>query len=258
MLDPSEVLEYHAFVAHNREVFLLNHGEEIACWEHIADVFSGLRQSLRKGRAANGKTHVSLLPFVLLAQRQTMIGLDCLATAQSHAAWPLLRPLLEAALVMGKWMDDPRNASIWQKQQVDRKAYMATYTGKGLQSASLPGSDAIQQALRRVNDDCEHMNERFYHAHTQATPLRGGCLVEVPMFDADPPSQEANLYAATHLVLVVLSSVERMLAGRLQPAVSGTVPLTQYQALRLARVVELAGSHPELHSLLVGLGLWPL
>jgi len=66
------------------------------------------------------------------------------------------------------------------------------------------------------------------------------------------------VYAATHLLLVVLQSISEMLTARLGPSACVAVPITRYEALRLPRVVQLADGSAEHRSLLLELGLWPL
>jgi hypothetical protein len=73
----------------------------------------------------------------------------------------LLRPGIEAYLIIGKWIDDPATAEIWKNRRNDWKNYQKTYSGPALRSRSLPMSDQIQTILSIVNDDFVHANPDY-------------------------------------------------------------------------------------------------
>lgn len=255
---PPSVLDYHQVLARNREVFLLNHAEEVACWDAIHGAIASLRGTAVTRRDRNGKTRVSFVPFLLLAGRQILIGLDALVSHQSYACWVLLRAALEAALIMGKWEDDPQNAGIWERREQDSRAYRRTYQGRALVSRALPHSAELQSALKHLNDGYEHMNDRYYKSQTELLAARSGYVVQLNAFDTDPLDHEAHVYVATHLVLTLVDSLIRMMSAAYQREPDLHVPVTAYDSLRFGRVVALAASDADRRSALSKLGLWPL
>src|ERR1700733_11616740 len=143
------ILHYRSALAYNREVFLIEHGELFKALSSIDDNFKVFLDALRTMRDPKGKSYVSLIPFALLIQRQSRAAFEALTAFQSYLAWVLLRPGIEALLIIGKWIDDPANAKIWQNRKEDRRGYQHAYSGKALTSSSLPSSDRIQRVLSK-------------------------------------------------------------------------------------------------------------
>jgi hypothetical protein len=156
-----DVLHYRSALDYNRNVFLIERSRLFRVFSAIDANFGLLIELPRTMRDGHGKSHVSLIPFIFLLQRQSRAAFEALAAYQSYQAWVLLRPGIEAVLIIGKWLDDPINAKIWNNRQQDRKAYQKTYTGTGLRSNSLPSAEDIQRVLSRVNDDFVHANPDY-------------------------------------------------------------------------------------------------
>lgn len=64
--------------------------------------------------------------------RHCMFGFQQLVSYQSFLAWLALRPGLEALLILGKWVDDPRNAKLWKEWDKNPGKYRRTYSGEAL------------------------------------------------------------------------------------------------------------------------------
>ena len=104
-------------------------------------------------------------------QRQSFVALDALSSMQAYQAWVLLRPGLECALIMGKWMDDNANYHIWINRLQDPEAYRTTYSGKKMVSRSLPRSRDLQQVLKAINDSFVHPNPEYWATERKDLPL---------------------------------------------------------------------------------------
>ena len=131
-------MAYEAALFANRRVFLLNHSWAYFAYHQLHETFTKLGDVLSKGRNESGKSYIGLLPFLLRMQRQGVNAFLSLSTLQSFQAWVLLRPCLEAALMAGKWVDEPANAIVWRNRETDRKTYRKTYERTALRSRSLP------------------------------------------------------------------------------------------------------------------------
>ena len=138
-------LEYQSTRSYNREIFFIEHADLVKVFVAIDNNFNTLLQLPAKRRDGNGSSYVALIPFVFLLQRQAQSAFEALSAYQSYQAWVLLRPGIEAALIIGKWVDDPKNAEIWKNRENDPKPYQKSYTGKALRSKSLPNSEPIQE-----------------------------------------------------------------------------------------------------------------
>src|SRR5580704_9519872 len=113
-------LEYRMALAYNRDVFSVEHSDLLTDFVGVDGNFPALIELLSTRRDCNGKSHVSLVPLTFLLRRQGHTAFDLLSADQSYQAWLLLRPGIEAVLIIGKWVDDPRNATIWQNRDKDR------------------------------------------------------------------------------------------------------------------------------------------
>lgn len=117
------ILEYQSAGDVNRNIFLLNHSYAFHAFGALHDQSNLLGAMLQTGRDAHGSTYVSFLSFLLLIQRQALSAFQMVWSHQSYQARVLLRPAIQGALMMGKWVDDPTNADIWKARQTDPKRY---------------------------------------------------------------------------------------------------------------------------------------
>lgn len=249
-------LEYRSVMGYNRDVFSIQHGDLLKAFVAIDDNFSILVELPRTRRDRDGHSHVSLTPLLLLFQRQAHCAFDVLTAGQSYQGWLILRPGIEAALIVGKWVDDPQNAKIWQNRDKDPGLYQKAYTGKGLQSDALPDSDRIQSVLRRVNDRFVHANPEYYHRHLNVGPGDPGYVNIVVNYVDDDTLQLANVFAFLHVLLTVQESLLSLFNQLFTTEVKLTSPLAAFQKTFGKRIDALVRANAECRAVLADLGCW--
>lgn len=249
-------LEYRGALAYNRSVFMVEHGDLFKAFVAIDRNFSTLIEPLRTRRDSDGKSHVSEALFILLLQRQAYAAFDALCADQSYQAWLLLRPGLEGALIIGKWVDDPQNAKIWENRRKDRDAYAKAYTGKSLCSASLPGSERIRGVLGTINDRFVHANLDYYRRHLKVDEGDPGYVNLSITYCEDDTLQVVNVLAFLHLVLVLQEALLTLFNHLFNT--SSTLPLSvaAFRRTFTKRIEELAQANPEYHIVMSELGAW--
>ena len=201
------LLEYRAARTYNREVAMLKLPGMFHAFTTMDETAERVSLILTEHRDRNGKTHVSLINFMLLLQRQARTAFDAFVEGQAYQGWLLFRPGLEAALIIGKWLDDPNNATIWKNRRNDWKSYKQEYEGKALRSASLPGSDQLQSVLKRINDDFVHPNPDYVGRHIKVTKAGAKASNLWLMYFDDEPTVQVQLLAFLHLHLSVIDSL---------------------------------------------------
>jgi hypothetical protein len=208
----SEILKYRSSLAYNREVFLIEHGAMMKAFDQIDQNFIELVEFPQKMRDVKGKSYPSLIPFLLLFQRQSRAAFESCAVFQAYQAWVLLRPGVEALLIVGKFIDDRKFVTIWQNRKQDPEAYRRAFSGRNLRSTHLASSDKFQKVLSRINDDFVHANVEYLSRHLGVnTADREYTTIGFDYFDRDE-SQEANVLALLHLVLIMQASLAALFA----------------------------------------------
>lgn len=250
------VLEYHSARSYNREVFLIEHSELVKAFVAIDGNFHTLLQLPGTKRDHNGKSYVALIPFIFLLQRQAQSAFEALSAYQSYQAWVLLRPGIEAALIVGKWVDDPQNAEIWKNRESDPHVYQKTYTGKGLRSKSLPNSEFIQGVLRKINDGFVHANPDYYRRHLDVDPGHPGYVSMLLQYFDDNTFLLVNVFAFLHLLLVVQQALLSLFDKLFSCDVSLPSPVELFVRTYGERIGKLAESTEEHRVLLRELGMW--
>ena len=249
------ILRYRSALAYNREVFLIEHDELVKAFSSIDDNFNIFLDVLRTIRGPDRKSYVSLLPFVLLLQRQSRAAFEALTAFQPYLAWVLFRPGIEALLIIGKWVDDPANAKIWQNRKEDRRAYQSAYSGKALTSTSLPSSDRIQRVLSKVNDDFVHANPDYYSRHLKVGAGDQGYVnFWLDYFD-DDVLQEAHAMAFLHLLLVIQDALASLLANVFAVPVTLISQLVPFRSKFATRMKGIAAKSEEAAAIIEQLGL---
>ncbi|HEU4479409.1 MAG TPA: hypothetical protein VFR80_12895 [Pyrinomonadaceae bacterium] len=257
-MDDNSLMAYEAALFANRRVFLLNHSWAYFAYHQLHETFTKLGDVLSKGRNESGKSYIGLLPFLLIMQRQGVNAFLSLSTLQSFQAWVLLRPCLEAALMAGKWVDEPANAIVWRNRETDRKTYRKTYEGTALRSRSLPRSAEIQTVLRIINDDFLHANPRYYYRHTR-----------MDVFDADTVSMKLeyfdeeqdyipHTFSLLHLICILQNSLAKMFADQIVDRAPVPVGLSNLETTLRPRVNQFLDKHSDRRSLIEELGIWRL
>jgi hypothetical protein len=206
--------EYRRSLESSRAWFLEHHAAVLTSFQMLDVGFGTLASNLQIGRDANDETHVSLAPLLLILQRQSFVALDALSSMQAYQAWVLIRPGLESALFMGKWMEDLANYHVWENRFKDPDTYRKTYSGRALQSKSLPRSDELQRALKGINDSFAHPNQDYYLRHVRLSTLEGGnFMLKLHFFD-DDSFHWASVLSLLHLLIVTQEALARMFAER--------------------------------------------
>jgi hypothetical protein len=206
--------EYRESLQSSRQWFEKNHGPVNESFQLLDDGFNTLAAALREGRDAEGHSHISLAPFLLLMQRQSFVALDALSSMQAYQAWVLIRPGLECALIMGKWMEDIANYHSWTNRFQDPEAYRTTYSGKKMVSRSLPRSRDLQQVLKTINDSFVHPNPEYYVRHITFNSLEAGeTELRLDFFD-NHEVHWASVLALLHLLILTQVSIAKMFDDR--------------------------------------------
>ena len=250
------ILHYRSALSYNREVFLIEQGALVKAFSTIDDNFASLIQPLATKRDSSGHSHVSLAPFLMLLQRQARSAFELFSADQPYQGWVLARPGVESALIIGKWVDDAANASLWKNRYVNPSAYRKGYSGQALRSKSLVNSARIQSVLSKINDDFVHANPDYYGRHLQFRPGDAGYVnVALNYFD-DDAVQEAHVLAFLHLLLVIQQELADLL-GRLF-GVPLVLPngVAEFERSFLPRVRPLVARYPEAKAILEELGSW--
>jgi hypothetical protein len=252
-----DILRYRAALNQNREVWLLNFRAEIESFDALDKVFPRWATLIPPLPAAKGRDVITPAPFLQLMQRQARNAFEALSEYQSARAWAALRPVVEAPLIMGKWMDDPQNAVIWLSRNSGksaRKDYQDAYSGDSLKPQNLPGGDSIRLVLARITDDFIETQSRYYSRPVVFMPGRS----KIPADGADDPADHrAHLYAVLHLLWFILRSVGRMLgpSGGNRPELR--IDLEKVERDFAATAIAIARENEAHKNVLTQLGLWP-
>ena len=152
----TELENYMEARERNRTIFTKENPELLETFEIAIEASRRLGTILTTERDAAGKSHAGLAPFFLIFQRSTISAFEALSATQAFQAWVRIRPGIESTLIMGKWVQDPGNAQIWERRFEDRKAYQRLFQGKELGRGALPRGAEIQNALTLINDEFLH------------------------------------------------------------------------------------------------------
>ena len=208
----SALEQYHASLERSRAWFAKNHPAIEPTFELLNTGFNELARCIKVGRDAQDNTHVSLAPLLFIAQRQTVVALDSLASQQAYQAWIILRPGLESGLIIGKWVEDVKNFTIWQNRLQNRKAYQRAFSGPGLAATVLPRSAELRESLSGINDNFIHPNIDYYMRHLRLTDLPNESIeMKVHYFD-DHDFHWASVLGMIHLVIVLQECLAKMFA----------------------------------------------
>lgn len=248
--------EYLDAAETNRSRFRESNPQVYRAFDVSVLAFALLADLLRDGRDINGRTHVSLAPLFFIFQRQAMAAYSALATNQAFLAWGLVRPGIEAALMIGKWVDDKGHADVWSNREANKKTYSTLFQGKGLQSAALPRSAPIQGALSRINDLFLHPNPTYYYRHLELKDRAdGGMELKLNFFD-DSVDMAVGVLGILHLVVFIQDALAEMFAKLFRTdRLDVGLPTLETNASDWARATMEQG--PGIKAVLMQLGLWP-
>lgn len=241
----------------NRRHFELAYPYATQAFETVTTAFGILGEQLRTGQDREGKTHVSLAPFFLIVVRQTMTAFDALSANQAYAAWAAMRTAIESALIMGKWVDNPDNARIWERRFKDPRAYASTFQGRALRSSSLPNSAAIQRALSHLNDRYLHPNPIYYFRHLSLHDQPSGETVMDLQFFDDDLNVAVGVLGILHLVASVQDGLAEMFANLFVDVARVDIALADLRSKSAEFRRATGSSTPDAEWTLVNIGLWP-
>jgi len=242
MTSAGDYLQFRSVLQHNRDVFLLNQRVLLECFLAVERNFLPIDRALSTARDADGHSHVSLIPFVHLFQRQITVAFDLMSSDLCYQGWVLVRPGLEAVLTIGKWLDDPELAALWSDKANRWKEYNKEYSGKRLQSRSLDESSRLQPVLSKINDEFVHANADYYSRHIRVIDAQSDDVNLVIDWFEDDNVQEAHAMSLIHLSLVSQETIGRALTARLNQSVEIGAPSDVFRQKMQARVSELAAS----------------
>ena len=251
------VLDYHSTILKNRQLYVLQLPHIYFAFFRFSEALDQIGRRLQSGRDANGKTHVSLIPFLLILERQAMNAFEALVSCRSYEAWVTLRPGIEATLIASKWVEVPENAGIWASRHERKTQYIKTFSGKGLVSDRLPRSSDIKAVLDRLNDEFVHSNEPYYSRHTTARPVDADNIYLALQFFDDWSDVEPHGLAFLHLLFLLVDSWDEMIAEVLPATGSPRAQLpTLEKELKAKAGRYLIETGPN-NLVMRELGLWP-
>jgi hypothetical protein len=251
-----EYLTYFATQMTNRQVFLLNFSSDFRVFETLLGDLRCTWSRLGSEGDLSGHSLAGLLPFANILVRHTLVGFQHITSYQSFLAWLTFRPGLEALLMIGKFVDDPANATVWKNRQGDRKAYRKTFDGNALESKSLPRSGDFRRVLSRLNDQFMHPNPDFAFRDATQTAEENAVLLEIQFFDTSPVHHEAHLLAYVNLIDRVVDASERLVSSLCGPSPLASGIRQAYSNQEGSRANRLAAQDASAKRVMLELGLW--
>ena len=134
------------FLTASGKLQALCYKEEIEAFDAADQLFPVAARTAGRIKIVQAKTTYHLAPFIEMMHRSARTAFELFACRQSPQAWAAMRPFVEAPIVMGKWIDDPQNAVIWQSRHAGksaRKQYHDAYGGSNLLLTNLTGHPAV-------------------------------------------------------------------------------------------------------------------
>ena len=253
-LTMDEYLSYFGTQLTNRQVFLLNCSDDVRAFSRLLSALRNAWTRLGVERDTAGKSHVGLLLFANVLSAHVLVGFQHVSSYQSFLAWSTFRPGLEALLIIGKFLDDPANAGIWKNRQTDPHLYRKTFSGKSLESVSLPKSSVFRRVLTRLNDDFMHPNPHFAYRGATQTARGTGVQLDIQLFDTAPDIHEAHLLSYMNLLDCIVSASEGLvnnLCGKTAVSVRH-----RYTTHEQPRATQLASRSVAGKRIMEELGLW--
>lgn len=254
-------LGYAAPLLQNREIFMLNFSNDFRRFEVLLNNLRLTSLRIARERDKNGASHVGLLLPLQILIRHCLLGFQQLISYQSFLAWLVFRPGLEAFLVMGKWLDDPANATIWKERDLDPQLYRRTFSGRALASNSIPRSDDFRSALSRLNDQFVHPNPNFAYRETNLHAASTETLVaEIRFFDTQADIHEGHLLAYLRLMELIVDTLRNLFTELLGPQENGPIAVSprSFEEEEGKRARSLGQRDSTAKKIMEELGLWPL
>lgn len=256
MIKEQDLLGYAAIAARNREAFLLNYSGYFGIFERLLNDLASVWARLGKERDTLGRSHAGLVPFINILVRHFTFGFQHIVSYQSFLAWLTFRPGLEAFLILGKFIDDPINAKVWNERNTNKSAYKKAFTGSALISKAIVKSNNFQKVLTRLNDDFMHPNPNFTYRDTTLREDETHILVEIQYFDVDTDVHRAHLLAYLNLLYEIFEESKNLL-DKLLGSSEKFPPLKEsFAEIEYSRAVELSKKSPIAKKVMEELGMW--
>lgn len=263
----SELLNYSATLRLNREVFLLNYGREFQAFEDNDMRLQKIAEVVSKKKSDQNESLVGLIPFLLIMVRQARNAFECLSRYQSYEAWIVFRPALEAALIIGKFLDNPKNAKLWadrrqiwknrKKSKEKYKRYKKEFEGNGLIPKSLLQRREFRQLISRINDEFMHLNYNYFmRSHTIEEIDSRSVFMKISFTDEDPQEHKACLFSFLHVYRLMISSLGQALASKYSKEEALNIEVQSIERIWGPKVTELVHEQPHLKELCQSFGLW--
>lgn len=263
----SKVLQYHSVLSLNREVFLLNYSKEFTLFENTDMKLFGIGEFLSKNRDTNQKSHISLIPFILIIGRQANNTFNLLSYFQSYDAWVLFRPALESLLIMGKLMDNPtlsdiwmRRKEIWRNRTVNREEYdlyKSEFESDGLIPKSLTQGYQFRRLLTKLNDEYMHMNFEHYLPRNleQKEMDENSIFLNLHSTDTDFEEHKSYLYSFLYLFRTIVKSLEDAISKRFGCKSIVNAELESVDKIWKPKILKIIDNRPELREIFKSFGL---
>jgi len=263
----SELLTYTSILFYNRQTFLLNYEKEFKAFEDSNERLLKIAKVISERKSDQNESLVGLIPFFLIIERQATNAFDCLCQYQSYQTWIVFRPALEAALIIGKLLDDPANAKLWRdRQQIWKnrkkdkeryKKYKREFEGNGLIPLSLPHGREFRQLLTRINDEFMHVNFIYFNrSHSIEDIDSESVFMKLNYVDENPEDHKANLLSFLHMYHLLGSSLGQALASKYSKEQALNVEIEVIEKIWKPEVVKLIKEKPVLKELCLTFGLW--
>lgn len=253
----SDYYRYRNVLTQNRELFLLKFPNVFRDFVRLDMLFVKAAE-ISKLRNANKENNAGFIPLVNVMRRQTVNAFESLACMQADQAWVIFRPAIEAALVMGKWMDNPSDCEVWKNRHQHVKEYKDKFWGKGVVSHSLPRAADLRAVLTRINDEYMHLNCDYVNRSTIIRPIdRDNLSISIGYIESDNP-HEAHLYSFLHVAAISLDAVTEMIAKDVGQPEANAVGLKHFEEVYQSLVSTLAKSDIAAKRILKDFGLWKI
>ncbi len=143
---------------------------ELTAFEDLNEKMNSIQRLISMEADDEGKSQLGLLPFLLIIERQAINAFECLTKYQSYEAWMVFRPAIEAALLVGKFIDNPNNAELWKNKVEYRKnndkrslkRYYQEFEKGGLIPKSFKYGKELRELLTKINDEFMHVNFSYF------------------------------------------------------------------------------------------------
>ena len=252
-----EYSEYTATQTNNRAIFRCNFSRDLDSFNLLFHKLRSTWQRIGEQRGITGESHVGLAYFANVLIRHSLLGFQLISSYQSFFAWMTFRPGLEALLIIGKLVNDPKNADVWKNKCVDWKLYNKTFSGAALESKSLPRSKELRRVLSRLNDDFMHPNPTFTYRDSRCKSASKDLFLEIEFFDVDDNLHEAHLFGYLNLLDLVAKASEELIDNLCGPL--PTRPTYQSFAKQESeRALRVASKNMLAKRVMNDLGLWSI